>query len=86
MCRPADLRELSSRFYGGGIQVAVGDLGDLSHGNMADVLIDHNWVWQSYGNGLEFWNQLADKGRSNACLRKPNHVVGPPGDGRVQLV
>jgi hypothetical protein len=48
------------RFYGGGILLAVGDLGDLSQGRLSNIRLYNNVVWDIYGNGLEFWDELRD--------------------------
>lgn len=48
------------RFYGTGILLAVGDLGELSQGRLSNIHLYNNVVWDIYGNGLEFWDELRD--------------------------
>jgi len=52
--------ELYGNYYGNGIQLAVGDLGDRSQGALSNITIIHNTVWDVMGNGLEFWDELRE--------------------------
>lgn len=54
---------LMGNYYGGGIQLAVGDLGDLSQGKLSDIQVHHNIIWNLYGNGIEFWDELRESHR-----------------------
>ncbi|MFQ5422000.1 MAG: right-handed parallel beta-helix repeat-containing protein, partial [Anaerolineae bacterium] len=60
--------DLYGRYYGGGIQVAVGDLGDLSTGRLSDLILVRNVVWNSVGNGLEFWDELEESGQGDGTM------------------
>jgi hypothetical protein len=57
------------RFYGTGILLAVGDLGDLSQGRLSNIRIYNNVVWDIYGNGLEFWDELRDSRSGQGEMR-----------------
>jgi uncharacterized protein (TIGR01370 family) len=52
--------DLYDDYYGNGIQLAVGDLGDRSKGYLSDIHIIQNTVWDVMGNGLEFWDELRE--------------------------
>jgi len=47
-------------YYGNGIQLTVGDLGDRSQGALSNINVTHNTVWDVMGNGLEFWDELRE--------------------------
>lgn len=69
---------LMGRYYGGGIQLAVGDLGDLSQGRLAEIQLDHNTIWDSYGNGIEFWDELRESRHGQGEMTKnliANNVI-----------
>jgi hypothetical protein len=51
-----------SPWYGIGIQLATGDLGDLSQGKLARVDVIGNVVWNARQNGLEFWDEWSESG------------------------
>ena len=61
------------RFYddylGGGIQLAVGDLGELSRGLLSDVDVYQNVFWDMQGNGIEFWDELRSSRRGSGEMR-----------------
>ncbi len=59
---------LYGNYYGGGIQVAVGDLGDLSTGWLSDLRLYRNMIWDSVGNGLEFWDELEESGTGDGTM------------------
>jgi hypothetical protein len=61
------------RFYddylGGGIQLAVGDLGELSRGLLSDIDVYQNIFWDMQGNGIEFWDELRASRRGSGEMR-----------------
>jgi hypothetical protein len=61
------------RFYddylGGGVQLAVGDLGELSQGLLADIHVYQNVFWDMQGNGIEFWDELRENRKGSGEMR-----------------
>lgn len=51
---------LIGQYYGTGILLAVGDLGELSQGELSNIELYQNVVWDAHGNGLEFWDELRE--------------------------
>lgn len=50
------------QFYGDGILLAVGDLDGPSPGLLSNIQVYQNVVWGSHGNGLQFWDELRERG------------------------
>lgn len=50
------------QYYGNGILLAVGDLGELSQGRLSNIQVYQNVVWDSHGNGLQFWDEWRESG------------------------
>lgn len=50
------------QYYGAGILLAVGDLGDRSRGSLSNVDVYQNVVWDAHEHGLSFWDELVDSG------------------------
>ena len=50
------------QYYGTGILLAVGDLGELSQGYLAQIDVHHNVIWNVHGNGIEFWDEWRESG------------------------
>ena len=57
------------KYYGNGISLAVGDLGDLSQGTLSEIQVYQNEVWDSHGNGLQFWDELRESGTVEGDMR-----------------
>jgi len=57
------------KYYGNGISPAVGDLGDLSQGKLSEIRVYQNVVWDSHGNGLQFWDELRENGTGLGEMR-----------------
>jgi hypothetical protein len=60
-------------YYGNGFLLAVGDLGELSQGTLSEIQVYQNEVWDSHGNGLQFWDELRESG-TGAGEMKDNEV------------
>lgn len=54
--------EFYGAYFGTGIQLAVGDLGELSQGRLSHIEIYQNLVWDAHLNCLEFWDELRQSG------------------------
>ncbi len=50
------------QFYGAGILLAVGDLGQKSQGQLSNIRVYQNVVWDPHGDGLQFWDELRQSG------------------------
>jgi parallel beta-helix repeat protein len=57
------------RYLGGGIQLAVGDLGELSRGLLSDIDVYQNVFWDMQGNGIEFWDELRTSRKGSGEMR-----------------
>jgi parallel beta-helix repeat protein len=62
------------RYLGGGLQLAVGDLGELSRGLLAEIDVYQNVFWDMQGNGIEFWDELRAS-RKGAGEMRENRIV-----------
>ncbi|NOY98280.1 MAG: hypothetical protein GXP40_03610 [Chloroflexi bacterium] len=54
--------DVLGEYYGSGIQLSVGDLGELSQGLLTDIQVYRNLVWGCRLNGLESWDELLASG------------------------
>ncbi|MFQ5859074.1 MAG: right-handed parallel beta-helix repeat-containing protein, partial [Anaerolineae bacterium] len=73
-------------YYGNGITLAVGDLGDLSQGRLSNIQVYQNVVWDCHLNGLQFWDQLRDSGAGSGTMtgnRVYNNVFYNCGDAGI---
>lgn len=80
--------EAFGEFYGTGILLAVGDLGNLSQGALADIDIHHNVIWQTYGNGIETWDELIDSGKGEGSMeniRMLNNTIYDCGLANIRI-
>lgn len=79
---------LLGQFYGYGIQLAVGDLGELSRGKLSNIELYQNVVWDAHGNGLEFWDELRESGSGQGemtDIRIYNNVIYNTGGAGIRL-
>ena len=54
--------DLYGKYYGDGILLAVGDLGELSQGRLSNIQVYQNLVWDANLNCLQFWDELRENG------------------------
>ena len=73
-------------YYGDGILLAVGDLGDLSQGRLSNIHVFQNVVSDCHLNGLQFWDQLKESGIGSGTMtgnRVYNNVFYNCGDAGI---
>ncbi|MFQ5421900.1 MAG: right-handed parallel beta-helix repeat-containing protein, partial [Anaerolineae bacterium] len=75
---------LQGKWYGSGVMLATGDLGDRSQGLLTDVTIAQNIVANARVNCLEFWDELGGAGEITG-VRVVNNVFYQCGFGGIRL-
>ena len=76
------------RYYGTGILLAVGDLGELSQGYLAEIDVYQNVIWDIHGNGIEFWDEWRENGVGTGQMtdnRVFNNTIYRTGLGGIRL-
>lgn len=76
------------RYYGTGILLAVGDLGELSRGYLAQIDLHQNVIWDANGNGIEFWDEWRESGTGKGQMtdnRVFNNTIYHTGLGGIRL-
>lgn len=80
--------EMLGEFYGTGILLAIGDLGDLSTGQLDTIDIYQNEIWHTFNNGIELWNEWQESGNGTGVmtnLRIFNNTVYDCGLGGIRV-
>lgn len=76
------------QYYGTGILLAVGDLGELSRGYLAEIELYQNVIWEAHGNGIEFWDEWRENGSGEGQMtgnRIFNNTIYQTGLGGIRL-
>ena len=56
------------QYFGDGILLAVGDLGDLSQGRLSNIQVYQNVVWDANLNCLQFWDEMEESGTGSGTM------------------